>query len=69
MGRRNPRGKVIHFFTIELVDADSCPELKHNPNCGEIILAKYGGYCVIGDVVLSRAASPKAAERAVEAKL
>lgn len=26
-------------------------------NCGEIVLSKFGGYCVIGDVVLSRAQS------------
>jgi len=32
MGRKNPRGKVIRIFTIELVDADSCPELKCNPS-------------------------------------
>ena len=32
MGRQNPKGKVIKHFTIEVVDADSCPELKCNPN-------------------------------------
>lgn len=35
-----------------------------NP-CGEIVLAKYGGYCVIGDVVLSRSPSLAASKRAV----
>lgn len=35
-------------------------------NCGEIVLAKYGGYCVIGDVVLSKAVSLEAAKRAIE---
>jgi hypothetical protein len=32
MGRQNPKGKVIKHFTIEVVDADSCPELKYNPS-------------------------------------
>ena len=31
MGRQNPKGKVIKHFTIEVVDADFCPALKHNP--------------------------------------
>lgn len=35
-----------------------------NP-CGEIVLAKFGGYCVIGDVVLKYAKSKKDAKRAV----
>ena len=35
-------------------------------NCGEIVLSKFGGYCVIGDVVLSRAVSPEAAIKAVK---
>ena len=32
MGRQNPKGKVIKHFTIEIIDVDSCPELKHNPS-------------------------------------
>jgi len=32
MGRQNPKGKVIKHFTIEIVDVDSCPELKYNPS-------------------------------------
>ena len=35
-----------------------------NP-CGEIVLAKYGGYCVIGDVVLSRSDSLEVSKQAV----
>jgi len=35
-------------------------------NCGEIVLSKFGGYCVIGDVVLSRCNSKDIAKRAVE---
>ena len=32
MGRQNPKGKVIKHFTLEIVDADYCPELKYNPS-------------------------------------
>ena len=32
MGRQNPKGKVIKHFTIEVVDCDSCPELRLNPS-------------------------------------
>ena len=30
MGRKNPKGKVIKHFTIEIVDCESCPEMLIN---------------------------------------
>jgi hypothetical protein len=32
MGKQNPKGKVIKYFTFEIVEADTCPELKYNPS-------------------------------------
>lgn len=30
MGRKNPKGKVIKYFTVEAVDAESDPDFKNN---------------------------------------
>ena len=32
MGRQNSKGKVVKQFTVEIIDAVSCPELKYNPS-------------------------------------
>lgn len=60
----------LHRKTYEMIDKvltvlkASGFKFITNP-CGEIVLAKYGGYCVIGDVVLSRSPSLAASKRAV----
>lgn len=60
----------LHPKTYEMIDKtltilkSSKQPFITNP-CGEIVLAKYGGYCVIGDVVLSKAPTKEAAKRAV----
>jgi len=60
----------LHPKTYEMIDRTlnvlkkSAQRFITNP-CGEIVLAKYGGYCVIGDVVLSRSPSLDASRRAV----
>lgn len=60
----------LHRKTYEMIDKvlavlkASGFKFITNP-CGEIVLAKYGGYCVIGDVVLSRSPSRAASRKAV----
>lgn len=68
----NPaHGLKLHPKTYEMIDkvlsilkSSNYPFIT-NP-CGEIVLSKFGGYCVIGDVVLSRSPSVEASKRAVE---
>lgn len=60
----------LHPKTYEMIDRvlkilKSSGYLFITNPCGEIVLAKYGGYCVIGDVVLSRSPSLAASKRAV----